>query len=210
VFIYKVGLNQASTRRTAKRIPDDDDAKPSEDKNEDEDDETDGDDDDEDGDGDGDIDMDVPQPRRSAATTKRKETPVSHSAPKPKVLRKTIPVGIPDCLDGVKLLFTGTFETMDRVTSIATAKKYGADVVTKLEDTDYIVTGQRIGPKKAKIINELELETIDEQEFFYILENGVSEDKRQRMANKRSADEAEAPEVEMKPKATTGRKRARR
>ncbi|KAJ3474521.1 hypothetical protein NLG97_g9809 [Lecanicillium saksenae] len=83
---------------------------------------------------------------------------------------------------------------MDRVTSIATAKKYGGDVVTKLEDTDYIVLGDRAGPKKLQVINELELETITEEEFFEILENGVSEEKRERMENKRKADEEEEPE----------------
>lgn len=108
--------------------------------------------------------------------------------------RKTIPKGQPNCLEGVKILFTGTFETMDRVTSIATAKKYGADVVKKLEDTDYIVLGFRPGPAKLKIINELELETITEQEFFDILEDGLSEDKKMRMENKRKADEEEEPE----------------
>lgn len=35
--------------------------------------------------------------------------------------RKKIPQGLPDCLEGLKILFTGTFETMDRKTSIATA-----------------------------------------------------------------------------------------
>ena len=94
----------------------------------------------------------------------------------------------------MRILFTGTFETMDRNTSIATAKKYGADVVKKLEDTDYIVLGFRPGPAKLKIINELELETITEQEFFDILEDGLSEDKKERMENKRKADEEEEPE----------------
>lgn len=108
--------------------------------------------------------------------------------------RKTIPKGIPGCLEGVKILFTGTFETMDRNTSIATAKKYGADVVSKLEDTDYIVLGFRAGPKKLEVINELELETITEQQFFDILEGGLSEDKKERMANKRKADEEEEPD----------------
>ncbi len=108
--------------------------------------------------------------------------------------RKTIPEGLPNCLRDVKLLFTGTFETMDRVTSIATAKKYGAEVVTKLEDTDYIVVGLRAGAKKLQVINELELETISEEEFFEILEHGVSEEKRERMANRRRADEEEEPE----------------
>lgn len=42
-----------------------------------------------------------------------------------------------NALAGIKLLFTGTLE-MDRSTCNDTAKKYGAKVVSKLEDTDYI------------------------------------------------------------------------
>lgn len=110
--------------------------------------------------------------------------------------RKTIPQGEPDCLAGLKLLFTGTFETMDRKTSIATAMKYGAEVISKLEDTDYIVIGTRAGPAKLKKINELELETISEEEFFQILERGVPEEKKQRMENRRLADQEEGPEGE--------------
>ena len=103
--------------------------------------------------------------------------------------RKKIPEGKPNCLRGLKLLFTGTFETMDRRTSIATAVRYGGEVITKLEDTDYIVVGLRAGPKKLQEINEKELETINEDEFFRILENGVSKEKRRRMAARRRADE---------------------
>ncbi|KAI1875061.1 uncharacterized protein JN550_002490 [Neoarthrinium moseri] len=111
-----------------------------------------------------------------------------------KTHRKTIPEGIPNCLEGLKLLFTGTFETMDRKTSIATAYKYGAEVITKLEDTDYIVIGTRAGPNKLKEINEKELETISEEEFFQILENGIPDEKKERMANRRLADQTEGPE----------------
>ncbi len=110
--------------------------------------------------------------------------------------RKKIPEGKPNCLRGLKILFTGTFETMDRKTSIATAVRYGADVITKLEDTDYIVVGLRAGPKKLQEINEKELETINEEEFFQILENGVSREKRERMAARRRADEEAREEEE--------------
>ncbi|KAK8045520.1 hypothetical protein PG993_005544 [Apiospora rasikravindrae] len=114
----------------------------------------------------------------------------------PSTHRKKIPAGKPDCLEGLKLLFTGTFETMDRKTSVATAIKYGADVITKLEDTDYIVLGTRAGPKKLQEINEKELETITEEEFFQILENGVPQEKRDRMAARQAADDEEGPEEE--------------
>ncbi|KAK6846325.1 hypothetical protein PG989_013884 [Apiospora arundinis] len=114
----------------------------------------------------------------------------------PATHRKKIPAGKPNCLEGLKLLFTGTFETMDRKTSVATAITYGAQVITKLEDTDYIVLGTRAGPKKLQEINEKELETITEEEFFQILENGVPQEKRDRMAARQAADEDEEPEEE--------------
>ncbi|KAK7751106.1 hypothetical protein SLS62_006935 [Diatrype stigma] len=110
--------------------------------------------------------------------------------------RKQIPEGKPNCLRGLKLLFTGTFETMDRRTSLATAARYGAEVVTKLEETDYVVVGLRAGPKKLREINEKELETISEEEFFHILEHGVSPEKRKRMAARRRAEEEEGGEGE--------------
>ncbi|KAK8053023.1 hypothetical protein PG996_012324 [Apiospora saccharicola] len=116
---------------------------------------------------------------------------------RPKMKKTTvIPAGLPDCLEGLKLLFTGTFETMDRKTSIATAIQYGGQVVSKLEDTDYIVLGTRAGPKKLQEINEKELETITEEEFFQILEKGVSQEKRDRMAARQAADDDEEPKEE--------------
>lgn len=59
--------------------------------------------------------------------------------------RKTIPdvAGAkPDALKGLKLLFTGTMD-IDRKTCEATAVMYGADVMSKVEDTDYVVLGTR-------------------------------------------------------------------
>jgi BRCT domain type II-containing protein len=75
----------------------------------------------------------------------------------------------PDSLKGLKLLFTGTFDSMDRKTCEATAKEHGAKITTKLEDADYIVLGARAGPKKIATIEEKGLRTIDEQGFHDIL-----------------------------------------
>ncbi|KAK8068813.1 hypothetical protein PG994_005429 [Apiospora phragmitis] len=128
------------------------------------------------------------KPVRRSRMKKTAVVPATH--------RKKIPAGKPNCLEGLKLLFTGTFETMDRKTSVATAIQYGAQVIAKLEDTDYIVLGTRAGPKKLMEINEKELETISEEEFFQILQNGVPQEKRDRMAARQAADEEEEPEEE--------------
>lgn len=193
--IYKLALNKASTRETAKRPLDhakhawaDEDGEDDDDGDEDEDDDEE------------EVPVKPEKKKKTAKPTagvppKRVKVNSIKAALNPSTSRKTIPKGKPNCLAGVKLLFTGTFHTMDRATSIATAKKYGGDVVSKLEDTDYIVLGDRAGPKKLQVINELELETITEEEFFGILEEGgVGEAKRERMANKRRADEEERPE----------------
>ncbi|KAH8680658.1 hypothetical protein BX600DRAFT_444879 [Xylariales sp. PMI_506] len=127
---------------------------------------------------------------------KKKAAAPPKTAINAKTHRKTIPIGQRNCLAGLKLLFTGTFETMDRKTSVATAITYGAEVITKLEDTDYIVIGTRAGPKKLQEINEKELETISEEEFFDILVNGVPQEKRERMRNRRLAEDNERPEGE--------------
>lgn len=200
--IYKIALNKASTRETAKRPLDhakhawededgeDDDGEDEEDDGEDEEEEE---------------EAEEPKKRKTAKpppppTPKRVKSNSIKAALNPAGSRKTIPKGKPGCLAGVKLLFTGTFQTMDRVTSIATARRYGGEVVSKLEDTDYVVLGDRAGPKKLQVINELELETLTEGEFFGILEaGGVGDAKRERMANKRRADEAERPGEDGRP-----------
>ncbi|CAJ2503526.1 Uu.00g109200.m01.CDS01 [Anthostomella pinea] len=136
-----------------------------------------------------DPDEEAPRPSKKRAAAPS-NTAVKHA----KTGRKVIPQGQPDCLAGLKLLFTGTFDNMDRKTSVATAMKYGAEVISKLEDTDYIVIGTRAGPNKLREINEKELETISEEEFFQILENGIPQEKKGRMENRRLADRNESPE----------------
>jgi len=90
----------------------------------------------------------------------------------------------------VKLLFTGTFDAMDRDTSKATAVKYGAKVITKLEDTDYIVLGVKAGQKKLDEIEAKGLETVDEAGFYELLQNGIPDEKRERMEAKAEAEPA--------------------
>lgn len=49
--------------------------------------------------------------------------------------------------DLFKLLFTGTFSSLDRKTCEATAKKYGATLVTpaKISEVDMVVLGAKAG-----------------------------------------------------------------
>ena len=113
----------------------------------------------------------------------------SKKAEDAKAAKKTIPEGRPDVLKDLKLLFTGTM-SMDRKTSEATAKKYGATIVKKLEETDYIILGTRPGQQKVDAIEEHSLETITEDEFLDMLNDGVPKEKRDRMAAKAEAAKA--------------------
>jgi BRCT domain type II-containing protein len=88
---------------------------------------------------------------------------------------------MPNALKGLKVLFTGTLD-IDRKTCEATAKKYGAKVISKLEETDYIILGTKPGPKKVETIAQNGLDTISESEFFDMLKTGVPKEKRDRMA----------------------------
>lgn len=127
----------------------------------------------------------APKSKRGAAS-KASTAAKSTKAAEKDDPRKHIPDGKPDSLAGLKVLFTGTFD-IDRKTSEATAIKYGARIITKLEDTDYIILGARAGPKKLDTIAEHGLETIDEGQFYEMLKTGVPEEKRQRMAEKGEA-----------------------
>lgn len=122
-------------------------------------------------------DKEPPRPKRKATTTKAatKEADDDSSSNK-------IPEGKPNSLKGLKLLFTGTFE-LDRKTCEATAITYGAKLVKKLPETDFIVLGTRPGQKKVDEIEENGLKTIGIEEFFGMLkgEKGESEPARKKV-----------------------------
>lgn len=140
-----------------------------------------------------DEEAEAPPPKsKRAAATKKADAPAAGTSKAKKEKddpRKHIPDGKPDSLAGLKVLFTGTFN-IDRKTSEATAVKYGARIITKLEDTDYIILGAKAGPKKLEVIAEHGLETIDEDQFYEMLKTGVPEEKRQKMAAKGTAEPA--------------------
>ena len=113
--------------------------------------------------------------------------PKKKSAPKKVKLdddenpRKQIPNGIPRALDGIKVIYSGTMQ-LNRDTCKATAERYGATVVNKLEQADYIVLGANPGDKKLRDIRDKGLETIAEADFFKLLQTGVPREKCHRMA----------------------------
>ena len=157
-----------------------------------------GDDDDIVDDDDVDDDAEEEAPKSKKAASKKAAPPKKAAASSSTSEKKTIPEGKPNALKGLKVLFTGTFDAMDRKTSEATATKYGATVIKKLEETDYIILGTRAGQKKLDEIEDKGLETIDEDGFFEILKNGVPKEKRDRMAAKTAAETDEPPKKKAK------------
>ena len=154
------------------------------------------------------------------------------AAPKKKVdeSRKVVPEGTPNALHDLKVLFTGTLDT-DRKTSEAAAVKFGATVVNKLEETDYIILGKRpgecidsiaqseslcsafylsfSGDKKIAQIEKEGLETISEPQFLEMLETGVPKEKRDRMAAK-AAKAAKAAEADQGESAQPAKKKQKK
>ena len=62
-------------------------------------------------------------------------------------------------------------------------------MISKLEDTDFVILGNRPGQKKLDIISEHDLATITEAEFFDMLKNGVPKQKREQVAAKAGDDQ---------------------
>ena len=107
--------------------------------------------------------------------------------------------GKANALEGMKLLFTGTMERMDRATSKKTAEAHGATVITKLADTDLIILGTRAGPKKLQEIEEKGLRTCTEEEFIAMVKDSASDEGE--------GDDQDEEEDEPEQKATVGKKR---
>jgi BRCT domain type II-containing protein len=62
--------------------------------------------------------------------------------------------------------------SLDRKVMEATAIKHGAEIVNKLEDTNWIVLGTRPGAKKVQEIKEKDLNTMSEDQFFEMVKGG--------------------------------------
>ncbi|KAK5136420.1 hypothetical protein LTR08_003065 [Meristemomyces frigidus] len=130
-------------------------------------------------------------------------TVAPRSAPIPptpaKSSRKKFPEGRPGVLNGLKVVFTGTFD-LDRDTCVATAKRYGATVQgAPSKDTDYVFLGARAGWKKLEVIEQLGLETVDEAGFFELLKNGLPQEKQDHFAARSSAEPAQKKQKKQRP-----------
>lgn len=116
--------------------------------------------------------------RRSKKATKKKRSDdddeqkqATSKKQKPDESRKQIADGKSGSLDGIKLMFTGTFE-MDRKTIEATAATYGAKVVSTVNQADYVVFGTKPGQAKVDAVKEKGIKSINEQRFMEWLKTG--------------------------------------
>ncbi|PWN33320.1 DNA replication factor C, large subunit [Meira miltonrushii] len=108
--------------------------------------------------------------------SKKKEVPAWILAQKRKAAgpampgSKEIPVGKPNCLGGLTLVFTGELTSISREEATDLAKRYGAKVTgSPSSKTSYVIVGENAGPSKLKKITDQKLKTLDEDGFFDLI-----------------------------------------
>ncbi|KAG8815000.1 hypothetical protein FRC17_000901 [Serendipita sp. 399] len=130
---------------------------------------------------------------------------------------KNVPVGEPNCLAGLTLVFTGELDSISREEAQDLAKRYGARVTTAPSSkTSYVVVGNGAGPSKLEVIKKHGLERLNEDEFLNLIRTrkGVLDEKtveklrKEEQKIKQEAEEMEKKEREIakaKLKATASR-----
>jgi BRCT domain type II-containing protein len=88
---------------------------------------------------------------------------------------------------------------MGSKTAEATAKKYGANAVSKLENADYIVVGKKPGDKQAAKIADSEAIQLTEEQFVDLIVTGLPE-RFKRLADEGEEAEEERPSKKQKQK----------
>lgn len=112
------------------------------------------------------VDTDTKSKTKTPKTPKTEKDANGESATKRASTKTTVPDGITGSLDGLKLVFTGTFTHMDHKTCVAATEKHGGEIVTKLTESDFVVLGTKPGPKKVEEITKEGLRTMTEEEFY--------------------------------------------
>ncbi|ODV58402.1 replication factor C subunit 1 [Ascoidea rubescens DSM 1968] len=85
------------------------------------------------------------------------------------------PIGKPDCLAGLTIVFTGVFPHLNRSDAENLAKRYGAKVTKSIsKKTSLVVLGSDAGPSKVKKIMDLNIKTTTEDGFCQLV-NGLPE-----------------------------------
>lgn len=122
---------------------------------------------------------------------------------------KEIPEGAENCLSGLKFVFTGVLETLQREVGQNLVKRYGGQIMSApSKNTSYVVLGTDAGPKKLETIAKLAIKTINEDGLFELIRkmppNGGDGKAAAAWAEKKAKEEEkirkEAEEMEQREK----------
>lgn len=111
------------------------------------------------------------------------------------------PVGKPDCLAGLTIVFTGILPHLNREDCEHLAKEYGAKVTKSISGkTNVVVLGDEAGPSKVSKIKKLGIKHIDEAGFIQLIEGmpeagGEGNPAAQKVLQKKLDDERKAQEA---------------
>ncbi|KAG8852748.1 hypothetical protein FRB91_006029 [Serendipita sp. 411] len=115
---------------------------------------------------------------------------------------KSIPVGEPNCLGGLALVFTGELDSISREEAQDLAKRYGARITgAPSSKTSYVIVGSGAGPSKLALIKKHGLNSLDEDAFFNLIKTrkGVLDEKTvEKLRKEEQKIKQEAEEMERK------------
>lgn len=151
-------------------------------------------------------DTEAPAPKANTAAKKTKpvEEQRAETAKKP---AKTSDADLPEnvkallagkgtVLDGMSIVVTGVPPTLTRKHAEELVKQYGGKLLKSLsKNTDFVVVGNGAGPKKLDQIDQMGIETKDEDEFIALLESGGAGTKRGASDDEEDEEEEEEEEV---------------
>ncbi|ODV75582.1 replication factor C subunit 1 [Cyberlindnera jadinii NRRL Y-1542] len=114
-----------------------------------------------------------------------------------------LPVGAPNCLTGLTMVFTGVMPNLGREDAEALAKQYGAKVTKSISGkTSVVVIGEEAGPSKVRKIKQHKIKAIDEDGFIQLIkgmpEEGGDGDAAEKARIKREEEERKAMEESAK------------
>jgi BRCT domain type II-containing protein len=142
-------------------------------------------------------------PKASAAPKKTK-TPAANAEKPEKATDADLPdkvkkllAGTGDALSGNTVVVTGVPPTLGRKNAEKLVTSYGGKLTKSLsKNTNYVVVGNDAGPKKLEQIEELGIETLNEDALIAMLEKSASGGS----GTKRGAEEGEKPVKDKKQK----------
>lgn len=137
----------------------------------------------------------TPPPKDPNVKWKFQPGPGGNSGAPPEADDRDWDIGADNCLAGMTFVFTGLLQTISRDRGNEIVKKYGGRVTgAPSKKTTYVVLGTDAGPSKLRKINELGIDTIDENGLYALISrvpaNGGDGKAAAKALEKKKADEA--------------------